>query len=431
MLRTDLPLRTRLSAAVATFAGWLSRRSGYGAGGTVPGRILLMLAPDALSQMSQTRRVVLVSGTNGKTTTSRMLASALQVRNPVISNSDGSNLLAGLTSALMGGRRSPGGDAVLEVDELALPAAVRQTFPSAIVLLNLSRDQLDRVGEVSGHVTRWALALQDAPESLLVVNADDPLLVAAVVAARPTADKVVWVAAGQAWHADSVLCPRCAQPWERPASGWSCTHCHLSRPAAGWSLQDDTLISPDGSRSVLDLALPGRANRANAAVALAAADALGVPPERGLPELRAIVEVEGRYLIAQTSGHAVRLLLAKNPAGWLESLEELQARDTPVLIAINAQEADGTDPSWLWDVPFELLAGRTVVAAGERAQDLAVRLHYADVRHELADDVVTALALLPEGPCDLIANYTAFVRARSQLLGLTKKLPTEQADAPS
>lgn len=411
-----LPARTRLVLVLAVLAGQASRRAGYGAGGTIPGRVLLLLAPRSLSQLSRSRRVVLVSGTNGKTTTTRMLSGALRTRGPVISNSDGSNMLAGLASALLSGRHDAVADAALEVDELALPAALRQTRPAAVLLLNLSRDQLDRVGEVSGHVSRWSAALSADPSVLVVANADDPLVVAAVLAARPTGERVTWVGAGQVWRADAVLCPRCAHPLDRPAAGWGCAGCGLSRPAAAWSLQDDLLRVPDGDRLPLDLQLPGRANRANAAMALAAAEVLGVPTERALASLREITEVQGRYLVADVEGHAVRLLLAKNPAGWFEALQELRQGSTPVLIAINAQTADGTDPSWLWDVPFELLTGRRVVAAGERARDLAVRLVYADVAHDISDDPLAALERLPHGPCDLIANYTAFVRARRGLL---------------
>jgi UDP-N-acetylmuramyl tripeptide synthase len=157
----------------------------------------------------------------------------------------------------------------------------------------------------------------------------------------------------------------------------------------------------------LDLRLPGDANRANAALALAVADSVGVPPHLAIARLRTISDIGGRYRTIQRPRHSVHLMLAKNPAGWAETLPVL-ADDAPVVIAVNGREADGRDLSWLWDVPFERLRGRHVVAAGERSADLAVRLRYADVPHQWDPDPVRAIDALGAGAVELVANYTAF-----------------------
>ena len=403
---------------LARLSGMASRAIGYGAGRTLPGRVALRVAPGALRELARPHRVVLISGTNGKTTTTRLLAASLATAVPVVSNSDGSNLVAGLTTALLQPGLQPG-TAVLEVDEIALPAAVAQCDPVLVVLLNLSRDQLDRTGEVASHVVRWSAALAGCPTTAVMANADDPLVVAAVLAARPAADLVTWVAAGQPWRRDFTVCPRCRQAWHPAPVEWACEACGLRRPEPTWALQGRDVVGPDGRSEPLGLALPGRANAANAVVALAAAAALGVPTEPALARMRLVVDVEGRYQVRHVGEHQVRLLLAKNPAGWLEALDEVGQSDRPVVIAINARTADGTDPSWLWDVPLAGLAGRLVVASGERAADLAVRLHYAEVSHTVIPDLGQALASLPPGPCDLLANYTAFVRALRELTPAT------------
>ena len=173
-----------------------------------------------------------------------------------------------------------------------------------------------------------------------------------------------------------------------------------------------------GRRVTLRLGLPGRANRANAAMALAAAGALGVDPGEAASAMAGLDEIAGRYRLARVEGAVARLLLAKNPAGWLEVLDVLRPAPAPVVVAINARIADGRDPSWLWDVPFEALAGRPVIATGERGRDLAVRLRYAEVDHRYAADLleaVRAAARLAAAPSpspapvfDVVANYTAF-----------------------
>ena len=158
----------------------------------------------------------------------------------------------------------------------------------------------------------------------------------------------------------------------------------------------------------LDLALPGRCNRANALMALAGAMALGADGRSALQAMASVRDVSGRYATVEVGTVSARLSLAKNPAGWAEVFDMLTPVPAPVVVAINARTADGRDPSWLWDVPFELLRGRHVVATGERGLDLAVRLHYAEVDHVREPDLVAALQAADSAQVDVVANYTAF-----------------------
>jgi UDP-N-acetylmuramyl tripeptide synthase len=170
-----------------------------------------------------------------------------------------------------------------------------------------------------------------------------------------------------------------------------------------------SVIDPAGTRHQVELGLPGQVNIGNAALAAAAAGLWNVAPADAFAAMAGIREVEGRYLTTSWEGTRARLLLAKNPAGWVEALSMLPERKVGVVVAVNARAADGRDPSWLWDVPFEVLAGRTAVATGERARDVAVRLHYAGVDHARIDDPAAALRLAGRvGPVEVLANYTAF-----------------------
>ena len=397
---TRKPLRTSASVGAGRLTAWLSRSTGFGGGGMIGGRVTLKLDPLALRRLGRDRTVVLVTGTNGKTTTSLMLSRALEALAEVASNSDGANMPDGVLAALITKPHAP--YAVLEVDETYLPWVAEQVDPAVVVLLNLSRDQLDRVGEVRSTERELRAAVEALPSAVVVANCDDVLITSAAAgAANP-----VWVSTGQRWTEDSVACPRCDRAVCHVLDQWSCA-CGLSRPEPDWVLRGDLIVTPAGRFVDLDLRLPGNANRANAALALAAAEAVGVPPHLAAARLRVISDIGGRYRTIRRSRHSVRLMLAKNPAGWAETLPVL-AEGLPVVVAVNAQEADGRDMSWLWDVPFERLRGRQVVAAGERCADLAVRLRYAEVAYRAEADPVRAVDLLDEGGIELVANYTAF-----------------------
>jgi UDP-N-acetylmuramyl tripeptide synthase len=197
------------------------------------------------------------------------------------------------------------------------------------------------------------------------------------------------------------------------AGDWWCTGCSLRRPRPQWRVDDDAVIAPDGHRHPVHLALPGRVNRANAATALAVAAHFGVDPARAAPHLSEVASIAGRYAQVERDGRAIRLLLAKNPAGWLEAFD--MAEDAPTLLSINSRDPDGLDTSWLYDVDFSPLTGRRVLITGERAYDLAVRLEVNDVAFTYVRGFAEALAAVPPGRLEVIANYTAFQDIRAEL----------------
>src|SRR4051812_29839472 len=407
MTAVRLPVRTRAATAAGRATAALSRRLGRGNGSVIGGRVLMAIDPDALARLATGHRAALVSGTNGKTTTTRMLAAAVATAGPVVTNVRGANMPPGLAAALSDG--DAGAPAILEVDEAWLPAAAKAVHPEVTVLLNLSRDQLDRNNEVRTLSRSWREAVAAMPDMAVVANADDPLTAWAAMAART----VTWVGAGQPWTADAAGCPACGG---RIAfgEGWRCTTCGVERPPPDIDVTEDAITLGDGRRLALGLGLPGRANRSNAAMAVAAAGRMGIEPHAALAAIAKLTAVDARYRSTVVDGVPVRLLLAKNPAGWLEILDIIRESDGPVVVGINARIADGKDPSWLWDVPFERLAGRFVVAAGERSHDLAVRLRYADVEHARHPDLHRALATAAArgpsgGRVDVVANYTSFM----------------------
>jgi len=410
-----------------------------GSGSVIGGQFAVLIHRSLLSELSHGRAVALVSGTNGKTTTNHFLARALSTVGPVATNADGANMDAGMVVAL--GAERTATHASLECDELWLPRVLEQVGEAVVVLLNLSRDQLDRTQEVRSIAEMWRQMLATTPTRAVVANADDPLVVWAALGAldAPSPPPIIWVGTGSWWTLDATGCPACgnriafAADASAPAQispgvqspaalpTWACQACDLARPTPSVWLDGTTLHTGDGPGIALQLRLPGRANRANAAMAAAAASHMGVPAHDAVAAMATVDDVAGRYRTETVGGRPVRLLLAKNPAGWQEALEMVHGSDTGAVVSINARIADGRDPSWLWDVPFEQLRGRFVVATGERRHDLAVRLAYAEVDHACADNLAAAVDLIEahhdrpghdsgqqhSRPLDVIGNYTA------------------------
>jgi UDP-N-acetylmuramyl tripeptide synthase len=402
-----MPLIAKVATSVSKTAAAISRAAGRGDGSVIGGWIGLKIDPELLSHLAAGRAIALVSGTNGKTTTTRLAAAALGVLGPVATNGYGANMPTGHTSALAKAGQTP--FAVLEVDEHYLPRVIDETRPRVVALLNLSRDQLDRAKEVAMMAQLWRTALAGHPDVNVVANADDPLVVWAAYGSQ----RVTWFSAGQRWQDDSWVCPESGDPIERENGDWWCTGCPLRRPIPQWRVEDDGVVDPRGDWHLVKLQLPGTVNLGNAATALAVAAEFGVRPIEALPRLTTVASVAGRYAQVDRDGRNIRLLLAKNPASWLEAFD--MAEQAPTLLSINARDPDGFDTSWLYDVDFSPLYGRPVLITGERAYDLAVRLEVNGIpfQHVLSFD--EALRSVPPGRLEVIANYTAFQDIRAEL----------------
>ncbi|MGI9020720.1 MAG: MurT ligase domain-containing protein [Solirubrobacterales bacterium] len=444
--------RAKLAAARAT--GALSRRSGRGGGTTLPGRVLLRLAPDAIARLGRrlTRGSTVVSATNGKTTTSGMIASALHAagREPV-HNRAGSNMTWGVATALLS---EHGDEGLFEVDEAWLPKVAGELEPRLVVLANLFRDQLDRYGELESLADNWAtLVAERAGRSEFVLNADDPLIADLGrdhdLQRRPGITYFGISDAGQALpelqHAhDAKHCRRCGAPYtyERAFVGhlghYTCPSCEADRPEPDVVAERITLRGMDGSdvsirtpagQVELSLPLPGLYNVYNALAALAAALRLEVPLTVAVEGLASTKAAFGRVETVEVSGTPVSILLIKNPAGANEVLRTIRLEreedgdGIDLWIALNDSIADGRDVSWVWDADFELLVGsvRTVTCSGARAPEMAVRLKYAGVDEDsitVNADIETSLdQSVASAPGRLFAlpTYTALLELRTLL----------------
>lgn len=378
--------------------GALSRALGKGNGVVIAGRFILKFAPNAVSKLAADKRVVLVSGTNGKSTTSKLIAEALRTKFTVAHNHTGANLFAGVASAL--GANPDAEVAVLEVDELVLPWAIEKTNPELIVLLNLGRDQLDRLSEVRMVSNKWRAALSG---QRVLASADDPFLVFAANSAKSQ----IWFSAQEKGHLDAATCPECGQllNWSDNGASYGC-ECGFDKPIANWTLQGDTL----NQQFKVNSSIPGAAAQQNAARAFIVANEFGVDLVLANQALANVKAVDGRFADKQIGQTNFRLLLSKNPASWRETLQTSKTGPNKVLLVVNANTQDGKDTSWLWDVDFSPLAGREVLVTGDRRIDVAARLTVAGINHQVVENEIAAAKIFGAAGADIIASYTAFHR---------------------
>jgi UDP-N-acetylmuramyl tripeptide synthase len=435
-----------LEVAAARAAGSLSRLAGRGGGTTIPGKLLWKVDPGAIDRLAARlpQGAVLVSATNGKTTTASMIASILSPRVRLAHNRSGANLVSGVASTLLGTRDAELG--LFEVDEGALPEVARRVRPRALCLGNLFRDQLDRYGELELVAARWRAAVAELPDALLVVNADDPQ-VGDLVRSRPPGSRSILFGVDDPSHArpalqhaaDSKYCLVCGTPYDYAAAyvghlgDYRCPKCGHARPpldVAAREIELDgvdgasfTLVTPGGSQRI-ELALPGLYNVYNALAASALATGLGVSLADVATGLARFDAAFGRFERIVVGDRRLLMLLIKNPAGANEAVRTLVDGGAPRLavVALNDDIADGRDVSWIWDVDFEpLLEGvDRIVASGGRAAELALRFAYGGLPRERIEVVPSleraldrGLELTPAGgELVVLPTYTAMLGLR-------------------
>jgi len=447
-----------LRTAAAVAAGKLARAGlqTFGRGATaLPGLITLAVDPDAIARMTTglTRGAVLVSGTNGKTTTSRMLADIVRAAGwSAVHNRAGSNLERGIASALLaesewgGVTRADVG--IFEVDEASVPRVLGRIEPRVVLVTNLFRDQLDRYFEVDQLARRIATSFATLPASTVVVlNADDPI-VARLAEGR--ANTVFFgiddpAAGGKVPQSisDATHCPRCHHrlAYERVVlahvGDWHCPNCGLTRPrpdvaATRVELRPGAtrlhLSSPAPSAiDPVDVPLPGLYNAYNALAAIAVARAIDISLSTAGRALAAFRPAFGRLEVIEADARRLRLVLVKNPAGFNAATSALleQGGQHRILAALNDRDADGRDVSWIWDSDYESLvpAVEHAVVTGIRARDLALRFKYAGLPRERmvvvdgwSDAIRRAIDLAPVGgEVVVLTTYTALLSLRHAL----------------
>ena len=462
------PAATTVRTRAAVLAGKLTRGASrrVGRGGTaLPGLVAERIDAGLVARLAaQLDAVVLVTGTNGKTTTARMLAGILEAARPgaagpqakarpVVHNRAGSNLMRGIGAALIEaagptGTLPAGARGVFETDEATLLEAARAVRPRVVLIGNLSRDQLDRYGEIEAVRGQWLETIAGlSRETTVVLNADDPSVSTLARAARGPVRQFGVDDASVAQPPDTDVHSLDAL-WDEETGAeyqydlryfahlghWHCPGAGLKRPAPSLAATDVELAGPDGiafnvtgggRTTPVRSPLRGLYNVYNALAAIAAAGVLGVATPDAAAALAGTAAAFGRQEELQVRGHSVRILLGKNPAGVNAALQTLvDSGPQHFLVLLNDDLADGTDVSWIWDTDWELLRDRvdSLVVGGRRAADMALRLRYAGlpeplaVHREIDAALAARLASLPPGaPLVVLPTYTALLAVREQL----------------
>lgn len=383
--------RLTIASSVGNFAGWVSRFSGRGRGETIRGRVLLTLHPNALQELADRRDIILVSGTNGKTTTTANLAKILELGTDesVSTSTFGANMSAGIAAVLM--QKPAHRLVVLECDELYLPAMYEALAPKIIVLLNLSRDQLHRTGEVRKVAALWRKTFT-RDDVTLVIDRDDPFLEYAAGAAG----HVLRVTFGGRRHPDAATCPACGELLVWNTGDYECA-CGLGSQMA--QVRGNHRLTGPARNTVLAIE----------AVRLMG----GVVPVETAQELTE--QAPDRVSTYHFGDIAVDTRLAKNPESWRGALSAMTSAH--VILAVNARGIDGLDTSWLWDVDYSPLLGKRVVCTGERRLDAAYRLHVQGIQVEVAPTFADAVSLTGSD-VQAIASYTAFQDLAAREMGI-------------
>ncbi|HXS15367.1 MAG TPA: Mur ligase family protein, partial [Candidatus Saccharimonadales bacterium] len=406
---------TTLLIKIAKLISYTSKLFNLGNGSTWPGHLALAYNPHIIEKLlahSKTE-VILVVGTNGKTTTSMMLATILKHNGSrVIQNTSGANLLNGVASTLLLSTNTQGkltaDYAVFEVDENNLPLLLEHITPKAIIALNLFRDQLDRYGEVDSIAHKWNKAFQKlAATTTLVLNADDPLI---AYLAKEVKAPVVYFGLDTTQNeqktlehaADSIYCPQCGSKltyqkiFYSHLGKWECPHCGVKRPLP----QLTTSFYP----------LSGTYNEYNTLGAVLTANIVGISESTTQEALRSVKPAFGRQEKISYKDKNVQIFLAKNPTSFNESLRTVsELKASTVLLILNDRIPDGRDVSWIWDIDIEKQVDEfdNIIVSGDRTYDLALRLHYTQekghvlpakftIEENLEKAIHTALELTPK-----------------------------------
>ena len=444
-------MKIRYAAALAACKAIRKLMHMTGRGGTtLPGRVAAALDKDILKEVSEGVEIIVVTGTNGKTTTSSMIKRAFSRSGAdTAANSSGANLVPGIISALACSRdlkgRPKAARAVIECDEGALKLAVPHMAPKVIVVTNVFRDQLDRYGEVTNTLEGIRTGIENSGDAVICLNADCSLTASLADSApgrvRFYGVDVPWGSQEDREISDARYCIHCGTAYEYTyhtyahLGGFRCPSCGYSRPGTDVSVTGIGKASSEGSSVELrmggssckvDMTLPAIYNIYNACAAACACREAGVPDEDIMTALHGSEAAFGRMERFPLGKAGATMILVKNPAGCSLALEHVVSieEDCELVLCLNDETADGHDVSWIWDAEYEKLKGdahiKKILVGGKRAEDMVLRLKYAGIQESIItmEKETAGLVSMMMGsglPVYILPNYTCMLSLRSEM----------------
>ncbi|NEW05851.1 DUF1727 domain-containing protein [Paenibacillus sp. SYP-B3998] len=438
-------LKKKMAILSGKTFGKLSRLLGN-QGSSLPGAVALKIDPDILTKLSkQINQFIFITGTNGKTTTSNLLAHLLRsTGKKILNNSEGSNMMSGITACLIN-QSSLFGNlkydyAVLEVDEASMPAIIKQVAPQMVVITNFFRDQLDRYGEIDILIKDIKNAI-DPIDTKLVLNADDPLVVRLSLVGK---DRVFYGLNKGAYHfgdygmSDSKYCATCGEELQydhihfSQLGVYNCS-CGFKRPIPHYEIDyiQSNPLSFKLRDEIYHMNISGAYNAYNALAAISCAAEIGIQSLEIKEFLNKYESDNGRMQLYDHKGYPYIVNLNKNPSGTNVSLSEILStqHNKQIVFFINDYIADGEDVSWIWDVDFECLQREDItriICSGRRAADIALRLKYACVDHNKVikiPSIEKAIQYTFDHPMPtyLLPTYTALQQVKHYMNGSVDK----------
>lgn len=445
-----MKIRTFFAVISCKLTRFILRVTGRG-GTNLPGKVAVKLYPELLGQLSKNVTTIIVTGTNGKTTTSRMIEECLKDKGlSYFSNKSGANLLTGITAEFANNSTAFGKNkyeyALIECDEAAFKMVSKFVDAKYVVVTNVFRDQLDRFGDVGVTLKSIAIGIGNSPNAIVCLNADDSL---SVSLAEGINNKIVYYGVETEIYkqrvdelSDARYCIKCQHEYVYDyityghLGGYHCPNCGYCKPKT--EIFVSKVLSSDENKSEVELNingkdyktainLPGGYNIYNGVATAAVASSMGIETEIIVESLGKFGGGFGRMEKFTISGTDIRMILIKNPAGCNQVLNFLSNNQTPSLfvVALNDRLADGTDISWIWDVDFEKLTNMDnkltkIIVSGVRAQDMAVRFKYAGVPMDKIEVVTDYGELInkmvdQDAPVYIMPTYTALMELRARI----------------
>lgn len=415
-------------------------------GSSFPGKLAYKIDPNVLKELSQDYQVIIVTGTNGKTLTTSLITKILQQEyDHLLTNPTGSNMIQGITSAFLSDRRDDATKkiAILEVDEANVEPICQAMTPSAFVLTNIFRDQMDRYGEIYTTWEKIRAGIKLAPQAKLIINAD-----AAIFQVDDLPNPKIYYGFENAhqltndlradFNVDGVLCPKCHQIMHyhmltyANLGDYFCPHCHFHRPQLDYQVTSTEQLMPNQSSFAIDqtnftINIGGMYNIYNALAAYAAGSEFNVSPNQIKQAFSYNEQVFGRQEVITLDDKQLTIILVKNPVGLNQVISTLNSDNDPYSLGflLNANYADGIDTSWIWDGNFEQLPFTKipqVITGGERWHDIHFRFQVAGVKDEQLQhvpDLDTFLNKLKQQAPEkiyVLATYTAMLQLRKKLV---------------
>jgi len=414
-------------------------------GSNFPGRVALRIDPNVLKTAANDYKIIVITGTNGKTTTTSMVYNMIKDSGKkVISNNTGANMLPGITACFIEhfsfSKNSQEKYAVIEADEANLKLITQYITPEIITVTNLFRDQLDRYGEVYTTLRKILEGIEKVPSSKLVLNGDESLL-----GDLGLANKCVYYGFEASLdnnvkidvNADAKFCKKCQSPYKyhyltyNHLGNFYCENCGYKRPELTYSVNEIIELTPEGSLVEINnnqyyINVPGTYNIYNALCAFAIGKEIGIDKSVIFSSLKSQKSSFGRQEIIDIEGKQVKIILVKNPAGYDEAINTVSLDTGKINLAVllNDHYADGRDVSWIWDVKFEKLSQldiEKILISGMRLYDMAIRLKVAGLPQEKFivtesyEELLKGLKETKSNTVYILATYTAMISFRKFL----------------